>query len=175
MPPKLSRDQFFQNLGESGLFSPDEIGKARALLSESQAPDGEAAAQRMIADGRLTPFQAEAVRERRFEGLLIGNYEVLDGLGQGGMGTVFKARHRRMKRVVAIKILSSKVAESERFIKRFQREVEAVARLSHPNIVMAHDADEADVGHFLVMEFDNGRDLAREVDQHGPLPVRQAV
>jgi serine/threonine protein kinase/DNA-binding NarL/FixJ family response regulator len=175
MATKLTREEFFQNLSDSGLFTQEEIGKTRAALPEVQVPDGEAAAQRLVTDGKLTPFQAAAVRERRFEGLVIGNYEVLDRLGQGGMGTVYKARHRRMRRVVAIKILSRNVAQSERFIKRFQREVEAVARLSHPNIVMAHDADEAAVGHFLVMEFVNGRDLASEVQQHGPLPVREAV
>src|SRR5262249_41621673 len=82
---------------------------------------------------------------------------------------------RRMKRVVAIKVLSRSVAQSEKFVQRFQREVEAVARLSHPNIVMAHDADEAAVGHFLVMEFVNGRDLASEVQERGPLPIREAV
>ncbi|MFO0846509.1 MAG: response regulator [Gemmataceae bacterium] len=175
MATKLSREQFFQNLSDSRLFTPEEVSKARATPLESQAQDGEAAAQQLIASGKLTAFQAEAVRERRFEGLVIGNYEVLDRLGQGGMGTVYKARHRRMRRVVAIKILSRNVAQSERFIKRFQREVEAVSRLNHPNIVMAHDADEGDVGHFLVMEFVNGRDLASEVQQNGPLPVRQAV
>jgi CheY-like chemotaxis protein len=175
MAPNLSREEFFRNLSDSGLFTQDEISRARVALSEAQAPDGEAAARQLVADGKLTTFQADAVRERRFEGLVIGNYEVLDRLGQGGMGTVFKARHRRMRRVVAIKVLSRNVAQSEHFIKRFQREVEAVARLSHPNIVMAHDADEADVGHFLVMEFVNGRDLASEVQAHGPLPVRQAV
>src|SRR5204862_7060000 len=98
-----------------------------------------------------------------------------DRLGAGGMGTVYKARHRRMKRVVAVKVLSRKIAESEHFVQRFQREVEAVARLSHPNIVMAHDADEAEAGHFLVMEFVNGRDLATEAQQRGPLPVAEAV
>jgi CheY-like chemotaxis protein len=175
MTTRLSREQFFQNLGDSGLFTQEEISKTRAILSEIQAPDGDTAAQHLIADGKLTPFQAAAVRQRRFEGLVIGNYEVLDRLGQGGMGTVFKARHRRMRRVVAIKVLSRNVAQPERFLKRFQREVEAVARLNHPNIVMAHDADEGDVGHFLVMEFVNGHDLASEVGQHGPLPVRQAV
>src|SRR5262249_1738114 len=116
-----------------------------------------------------------AVRERHFDELVIGNYQVLDRLGAGGMGTVYKARHRRMKRVVAIKVLSRSVGPSEKFVQRFQREVEAVARLSHPNIVMAHDADEAEVGHFLVMEFVNGRDLASAVDERGPLPVAEAV
>jgi serine/threonine protein kinase len=78
------------------------------------------------------------VRERHFEELVIGNYQVLDRLGAGGMGTVYKARHRRMKRVVAIKVLSRSIDQSGQFIQRFQREVEAVARLSHPNIIMAH-------------------------------------
>jgi serine/threonine protein kinase len=129
----------------------------------------------LIAAGKLTPFQAAAVRERQFDELVIGNYQVLDRLGAGGMGTVYKARHRRMKRVVAIKVLSRSVGQSERFVQRFQREVEAVARLSHPHIVMAYDADEAAVGHFLVMEFVNGRDLATEVQERGPLPIPEAV
>src|SRR5262245_53845450 len=80
-----------------------------------------------------------------------------------------------MRRVVAIKVLSRNVTDYERFIKRFQREVEAAARLNHPNIVMAHDADEAEVGHFLVMEFVNGRDLASAVQDGGPLSIPEAV
>jgi serine/threonine protein kinase len=129
----------------------------------------------LIAAGKLTPFQAAAVGERHFEQLVIGNYQVLDRLGAGGMGTVYKALHRRMKRVVAIKVLSREVSKNVHFVQRFQREVEAVARLSHPNIVMAHDADEAEVGHFLVMEFVNGRDLAAVVQERGPLPISEAV
>jgi serine/threonine protein kinase len=80
-----------------------------------------------------------------------------------------------MKRVVAIKVLTRSVGASDQFLHRFQREVEAVARLSHPNIVMAYDADEAEVGHYLVMEFVDGRDLATEVYERGPLPVHEAV
>jgi serine/threonine protein kinase/DNA-binding NarL/FixJ family response regulator len=175
MAKMLSLEEFLQNLCECGLFTQEEIGHILGGFPEPLAEDGEGLAERFITAGKLTSFQAEAVRERRFEELVIGNYQVLDRLGAGGMGTVFKARHRRMKRVVAIKVLSRKVAESEKFIKRFQREVEAVARLNHPNIVMAHDADEAEVGHFLVMELVNGRDLATEVQQRGPLPIADAV
>src|SRR6516225_8970543 len=153
MVTKLSPDEFLRNLTDSGLFSAEEIDRSLGALPGTGANDAEAIAERFIATGKLTPFQAAAVSERRFEELVIGNYQVLDRLGAGGMGTVFKARHRRMKRVVAVKVLSSEVSRDERFIKRFQREVEAVARLNHPNIVMAYDADEAAIGHFLAMEF----------------------
>jgi serine/threonine protein kinase/DNA-binding response OmpR family regulator len=175
MVTSLSREEYLRNLMDSSLFSKEELDRALEDLPASQASDGEAIAQRLIAAGKLTVFQAVAVRERRFEQLVVGNYQVLDRLGAGGMGTVYKARHRRMKRVVAIKVLSRDIAQSPHLVERFQREVEAVARLGHPNIVMAHDADEAEAGHFLVMEFVNGRDLATEVEKRGPLPIREAV
>jgi serine/threonine protein kinase/DNA-binding NarL/FixJ family response regulator len=107
--------------------------------------------------------------------LLIGNYEILDRLGAGGMGTVFKARHRRMKRIVALKVLSRNLSSDKTFVQRFQREVETIARLSHPNIVMAYDADEDAVGHFLVMEYVNGADLASLVHKHGTFGVVAAI
>ena len=75
--------------------------------------------------------------------MVLRNYIVLEQLGEGGMGTVYKARHRRMKRIVAIKVLSRQMARDESFVQRFQREVEIVAELIHPNIVLAFDADEA--------------------------------
>jgi serine/threonine-protein kinase len=175
MAKKLSREEFLRNLDDSGLFSPEESKSALAALPDPQEADGDTLAARLIAAGKLTLFQAKAVRERRFNELVIGNYQVLDRLGAGGMGTVYKARHRRMKRVVAIKVLSKDASESNTFVQRFQREVEAVARLSHPNIILAHDADEAEVGHFLVMEFVNGQDLASTVEQRGPLPIPEAV
>jgi CheY-like chemotaxis protein len=163
----VSAAAFAQSLSESGLLDAD-------VALPGSAPDGETAARRLVEDGKLTGYQADAVLGRRFADLRIGNYEVLDRLGAGGMGTVFKARHRRMKRVVALKVLS-KAAAAGRMADRFQREVETIARLSHPNIVMAYDADEAEVGPFLVMEFVDGRDLASEVAARGPLPVADAI
>src|SRR5262249_53219870 len=74
-----------------------------------------------------------------------------------------------------LKVLSKEIAGSERFAQRFQREVETIAKLSHPNIVMAFDADEGPSGPFLVMEFVNGRDLASDVHKNGPLAVDDAV
>ena len=91
------------------------------------------------------------------------------------MGQVFKAEHRRMKRVVAIKMLPPAVTKDAAAVARFQREVEAAAKLSHPNIVAAYDADEANGVHFLVMEYVEGKDLSALVKKDGPLPVAKAV
>jgi serine/threonine protein kinase len=123
----------------------------------------------------LTPFQITALSEGRAATLRIGNYDVLDRLGAGGMGTVFKARHRRMKRLVALKVLAGNLSQNPIFVKRFQREVETIASLGHPNVVMAYDADESEVGHFLVMELVNGRDLAACVADQGVFTVSRAV
>ena len=125
--------------------------------------------------GQLTVFQADALLAGRLPELCIGNYIVLDRLGAGGMGTVFKARHRRMKRIVALKILSRESAGQSSFAQRFQREVETIAQLTHPNIVMAFDADEAQSGLYLVMEFVDGRDLGSEVAAGGPLSTADAT
>jgi serine/threonine protein kinase len=167
-------DTFLNNLRDSGLFSAEEF---RSLTEALQAVAGaeENAAGRLVEAGLLTPYQAESVRERRFGGLTLGPYVVLERIGVGGMGTVYKARHRRMKRLVAVKLLAEDVAEDDAFVRRFHREIEAVARLSHPNIVLAFDAAEADGGHYLVMEYVAGCDLASEVRERGPLPVRDAV
>lgn len=126
-------------------------------------------------EGPLTLPQLDALRSGQISTLRIGNYEILGRLGAGGMGTVFKARHRRMKRIVALKVLSPGLSKNAAFVQRFQREVETIARLGHPNIVMAYDADEADEGHFLVMEFINGRDLAGIVERQGTMSVSEAI
>lgn len=171
----VTREQFLQNLADSGLSTADAIRAWVDRLPPEGAANGAAIARSLVGANQLTDFQAEAILKRKFDLMRMGNYEVMSRLGSGGMGTVFKARHRRMNRVVAIKVLSSDVAASEAFTQRFQREIETVAKLSHPNIVMAFDADDSPAGHYLVMEFVNGRDLASEVYRGGPLSVADAV
>jgi serine/threonine protein kinase len=165
----ISGEQFLRNLADSGLLAED------ALAALPIDVDSGVLAQQLVDTGKLTSFQTQAVRERRFNELHVGSYEVLDQLGRGGMGTVYKARHRRMKRTVALKVLAPGVANDSEFLQRFQREVETIAKLSHPNIVMAYDAAEDEIGHYLVMEFIDGRDLASEVNNGGPLSVAEAV
>lgn len=173
----LAREEILQTLKDNSLLSPEEMTKVVATLSAADPnADRMELARLLAAASVLTAYQAEAICTRQLDSLRIGTaYEVLDKLGAGGMGTVYKARHRRMKRLVAIKVLLRSLCQEGSFVQRFQREVETVARLSHPNVVMAYDADEAEVGHFLVMEFVNGRDLASSVQKQGPFPLRQAV
>jgi eukaryotic-like serine/threonine-protein kinase len=167
----VAREEFLRNLRESGLLSAHDL----AALSDTGETDGEALAKQLVAAGKLTAYQANAVAHGRFADLRIGGYDVLDLLGKGAMGTVYKARHRTMKRIAAIKVLSAEIAHEGTFAARFQREVESLAQLHHPNVIMAFDAGESPAGPFLAMEFVQGHDLASEVLDRGPLCVADAV
>jgi serine/threonine protein kinase len=101
-------------------------------------------------------------------------YRILQLLGAGGMGRVYLAEHRVMERLVALKVIKRSLTDEPAAVERFHREVKAAARLTHPNIVAAHDAERAGDLHFLVMEYVEGADLAAWVAQHGPLPPTEA-
>ena len=108
-------------------------------------------------------------------GSTLGNYLILETLGEGGMGVVLKAQHIRMDRMVALKVLRSQAMQSPTAVKRFQQEVRAAAKLSHPNIVTAYDADEVRGVHFLVMEYVNGCSLAELLASRKKLDVKEAI
>ena len=103
-----------------------------------------------------------------------GRYRILQLLGSGGMGAVYLAAHRVMQRNVALKVINPKFLQSPQAVERLRREVEAAARLYHPNIVPAHDAEQAGNVHFLVMEYVEGTDLHKVLEERGPLPVAEA-
>lgn len=105
----------------------------------------------------------------------VGEYRLLQKLGEGGMGVVWKAEHRRMQRLVAIKMISEAALKSSDAVGRFYREVQTAARLLHPNIVTAYDAGEHEGSCFLVMEYVDGDDLAKRVKKQGPLSPREAA
>jgi serine/threonine protein kinase len=131
-------------------------------------------ARSLIDRGWLTPYQANQLLQGRGQELLLGSYVLLERIGEGGMGAVFKARNWKLGQVVALKLMREQRVNSTDAVKRFQREVRAAAQLDHPNIVRAWDADEVNGSHLLVMEFVAGIDLAKMVRTHGPLPVAQA-
>ena len=105
----------------------------------------------------------------------LGDYQLLEKLGEGGMGAVYKARHVRLDRVVAIKILPQERTRDQAAVARFAREMKAVGQLNHPNIVQAHDAREIDGTTVLVMEYVEGHDLAEVARLAGPLRDRRCL
>lgn len=107
-------------------------------------------------------------------GTQLREYQLLEKLGEGGMGAVYKATHSRLEKIVALKVLPAQRLQNRDLVARFEREMKAVGKLDHPNIVRATDAGEVDGIHFLVMEYVPGQDLAKLVDSHGPLPVADA-
>ena len=159
---------FVAGMKRCGLFTGEEVD---ALLAGVEAEDSVELAQELQQQGHLTRFQAKVLLSGRKRRLVLGNYDILKKLGQGGMGSVYKARHRRLGRIVCVKVMNSAGRRSPGMLERFQNEARTVAALSHPNFVVAHDADEADGIPFLVMEYIEGNDLARHVSIAGPLPV----
>ncbi|MFN0017545.1 MAG: protein kinase domain-containing protein [Pirellulaceae bacterium] len=101
-------------------------------------------------------------------------YKILGLVGLGGMGAVYKAEHRMMERLVALKVISRSFTANPQAVERFRREVKAAAKLSHANIVTAHDAEQAGELHFLVMEFVDGVGLDRLIAKQGTPTIPQA-
>lgn len=105
---------------------------------------------------------------------IIGQYQLIKKIGQGGMGVVYQSIHSRLKKQVVLKLLLNKDWDNTDQTQRFYREMELVGQLDHPNIVKATDAGEADDTCFLVMEFLNGHDLKTILKQEGPLSITAA-
>ncbi len=108
--------------------------------------------------------------------VLAGRYRVLSQLEEGGMGTLYEAEHIRLRRRVAVKVVARHLLEDEATLARFQREVDIVSQLHHPNIVQVTDFDTTDDGQpFLVMELLSGETLAQRMARLGTLPLQEVV
>jgi serine/threonine protein kinase len=135
----------------------------------------------LVASGSLTRYQLDRVLAGSTHGLVLGNHRVLDKLGCGGMGVVFRAEHLFMKRRVAIKVLPVDDDCSENLLARFYSEMRVLAELRHPNIVMAFDAGQTPSPGkgqpsllYLAMELVDGADLEDHVVRHGWVDIADA-
>ena len=107
-------NQFIKSLAESGLMKNGDIQRFIDGLPPDKKPDdGAALARELVRQKKLTKFQAQAVYQGKTKALILGDYVILDRIGQGGMGQVFKAEHRTMERVVALKTLPAAATKSE--------------------------------------------------------------
>ncbi len=169
--PLLAGPDFLGILQKQEVLEPAQMEELR---NSAAAKDGDTQAiSKFLHHKRwLTKFQITMLANGR--DIHIGPYRLLERVGEGGMGTVYKAQHVKMQRIVALKVIRKERLANPEFIKRFQREIQLAARLVHPNIVLAYDANQVGETHYFVMEFVDGIDLARMVKQSGPLPIAQA-
>ena len=164
-------EMLLQTLERSRLLAFDEWAVLRRELDGPAWPDtSEDVLVRLTRRGWITPWQEQMLREGR-TGFFLGKYKLLECIGTGATGHVFRAQHTTMERVAAIKVLSPTVVKNRHAVARFQKEVQAAAALDSPYIVGAYDAESVGDVHFLVMEYIQGRNLNELVMEHGRLPM----
>jgi serine/threonine-protein kinase len=169
-----STGDFLSLLERSGVLSGSGLQRVCGRLV-AEPGDATALAERLVQEGSLTEFQAKRLLVGKSNGLVFGRYILLDRLGIGAMGRVFKARHRLMDRLVAIKIVLPVCAHSKNARSRFFREIKIVGLLDHPNVVRAFDADQHDDSPYIVMEYLEGEDLERNLRRRGILPPNDVI
>jgi serine/threonine-protein kinase len=173
-PPTESVGSFLGALRASRLLSPAQLAEVERRANEAPAAP-QSLAQLLLQWGWATPYQMDQLFLGRGHNLVLGAYHLLDRIGEGATGYVFKARHAVMRRVVALKVIRPELLNDQEVVARFYREVRSLSRLNHPNIVHAFDAGSFGATHYLVMEYIEGTDLERLVRQTGPLSIAQAV
>jgi serine/threonine protein kinase len=162
--------EFLEVLERSHLLSPEQMAELRDQPQGDRPRDPGDLARGLVARGILTRWQAQQLLAGQHF-FFLGKYKLVERLGLGGMGVVFKAEHAPTHRTVAVKVMSKELLANPVAAARFQREVRILSTLNHPNIIAAYDADCVGGTHFLVMEYGEGQDLNRWVKQFGRLPI----
>lgn len=160
-------------LGDSGLFTPGEV----AAFAEELLPlgdDTQVLLRHLVQNDRVPVYQLRKIIHGKAAELFVGPYVIVDKLGEGGMGKVFRARDSRSGQVVALKVVRPHLLSNPIVRGRYEREVQAALAVNHPNIASAYEAGEVEGRWYLAMEFVDGIDLARLVQTYGVLPVSEA-
>jgi len=161
-------DEFWQRVANSRLLHAEQLAYARTTAAGG---DPKALAIWLLKQGLLTRWQAQQLLAGQ-DRFYFGKYRLLEQLGQGGMGTVYKVQEQHgLNRVLALKIISPKAMQKPDSERRFLREVQVAAALNHPNIVAAYEADQAQGQYYFVMEYVPGKDLGAWIREYGTLPL----
>ncbi len=166
----IALDQIASHIAscESCLKQVEQLSIKNDTLLEDLREVGSSGNFEVVEHGPLSPDMMREAIERQ------SKYRVIEQLGSGGMGSVYLAEHLVMHRKVAVKVIRKEFVANPDAVARFKNEVRNAARLSHRNIVTAHDAEQVDDIHFLVMEHVPGESLSQLVRRKGPLPVKHA-
>lgn len=160
-------------LRESALLSREQL-RELVHLASGRCSEARPLAKTLVQRGWLSIFQINQILAGRGNELVIGPYHVLDRLGQGGLSSVYRARHSVHHWDVALKVIQPEVIANAEGRRQFLSEMEAMARLEHPNIVQFCDADEVGDTFYYAMEYVEGTDLGKYVRLMGLLPVAEA-
>ena len=160
----------------SGVLADRQYKAVRADVETGKYPSSPIPlAERLVQDGILTRWQADRLLKNKTHGLVIDRYVILERLGEGAMGRVFKAQHRLMGRFVALKLIAPQYVSRARSVARFRRELRMIGRLDHPHIIRAYDANQIGSAFYLVMEYVGGQSLDRVLESRGPLPLDEVI
>ncbi len=175
--------QLLPELLQAAIIAPEDWEALPAGIQDhlEEQNDAQQLLARLVGHKLLTQYQADRISAGKTFGLILGNYRVLDHLGTGGMGSVYKAEHFRLRRPVAVKVFAMPPRQGSVLLARFFTEMRAIAQLQHPNIVSALDAGEisgpdchAPVLHYFVMELITGQNLEKYIETHGLSAPAQA-
>jgi tRNA A-37 threonylcarbamoyl transferase component Bud32 len=174
MPPPATANEFLELVRKSGVLN--EAKFQELFPDDSDLPsDPRDCAQQLVSADLLTPFQASQLLAGKTRGFRLGPYKILSPLGQGGMGTVYLAKHDELSRKVALKVLHGEKAKDALTLERFLREARAAAALDHPNIVRLHDVGQHGSVRYLVMEYVPGDTLEALLEKGGAMGLSRAV
>ena len=174
--PEAEPPDFLGLIRRSGVLSDRPFEEVGARVRAGEYPtETRALADRLVAGRILTEFQADRLLKGKTLGLIVGRYVILDRLGEGGRSRVFKAQHRLMGRLAALKVIAPQVASRASSIARFHREMRLIGRLDHPNVIRAFDADQIGELLYLVMEYVAGRSLDHVMNDRGALPAHDVI
>jgi serine/threonine-protein kinase len=171
---------------ESGLVTDDQVRQCLAVQEEARKEDRdpESLEAIMLQKGFMNQQQVHYVKtalgritrdEEKGEPLRIGNYEIIGKIGDGGLGTVYKARQISMSRDVALKVLHKKWLTDEEFKKRFLLEARLAGRLSHQNLIQVYDVGRDRGIYFFSMEFVDGETVEDRIERDGPMETAKAI
>ncbi|QDV33771.1 serine/threonine protein kinase [Tautonia plasticadhaerens] len=163
--------EFLRVLKRAGILSESRLADIRSKVLAGDYPiDSTEMARKLVKDRVLTEYQARRLLSNRPGGLIIGRYIILEKLGAGSMGRVYKAQHRMMNRISALKIIAPEISNNQRVVARFQREMRLVGKLNHPNIIQAFDADKDRGILYIAMEYVDGDSLGQRLRSKGVIP-----
>lgn len=167
-------ESFLELLEKSKLLSADKLAAARGVAQQIKSRDPRALAKTLVVKDILTRWQAAHLLAGR-SSFFMGKYKLIDQIGRGGMGGVFLVEHTMMNRTAALKVISRQLGKDPAALERFLTEARAIAALDHTNIAHAYDVDKEGERYYLVMEYIEGHDLQRMVEDEGPLDCDRAV